>query len=202
MKKIVLLCLTIILISYNYLFGFSAGFMGSGAARNTGGETACSASAFVEYTGTGDTIGVGLNSDQAYLGQNDFQVGSETDLCMSKYNVADVNGTVSSFVYTGYVYVQTAGNFTAASPYCTSDNTVTGIVAPQEIVFEFSSCVLSASTDYAVVVGVDTQDGNYITLNQDTATAISGNVGRFGSTGTREVNATGNEMWIKLYARE
>ena len=44
MKKIVLLCLTIILISYNYLFGFSAGFMGSGAAKNAGGApVACTA---------------------------------------------------------------------------------------------------------------------------------------------------------------
>ena len=34
MKKIVLLCLTIVLISYNHSFGFSAGFMGSGAAKN------------------------------------------------------------------------------------------------------------------------------------------------------------------------
>ena len=60
MKKIVLLCLTIILISYNYLFGFSAGFMGSGAAKNAGAPAG-----FTDFTDN-------ANCQAAYLFNDDL----------------------------------------------------------------------------------------------------------------------------------
>jgi len=52
MKKIVLLCLTIVLISYNHSFGFSAGFMGSGAAKNA--PAAPAGITYVESSGFGN----------------------------------------------------------------------------------------------------------------------------------------------------
>ena len=60
MKKIVLLCLTIVLISYNYSFGFSAGFMGSGAAKNAGGGGCATPSGDIKtegFEGTGYELG-------------------------------------------------------------------------------------------------------------------------------------------------
>ena len=68
MKKIVLLCLTIVLISYNYLFGFSAGFMGSGAAKNAGGGPVALASCSGPLSGTGSD---GCLFRETFEGSND-----------------------------------------------------------------------------------------------------------------------------------
>ena len=146
MKKIVLLCLTIILISYNYLFGFSAGFMGSGAAKNAGGGApTCSETPAVSNTSIADYDSMGSTGGEAYRGQSDWVPGSNQTICRVDFYI---KGADASTDYAAVVYNLSG---TAIGTEVDASDT-SGLSADSWVSFTGLSAAVTTGGNYAIIL--------------------------------------------------
>ena len=144
MKKIVLLCLTIVLISYNYLFGFSAGFMGSGAAKNAGGVSCTTANDSVLVD---DSVGDNFPYATSLYKATKFSLGSTTNLTEFKVDICDNNVDTGSL--TASIRTDNGGEPSASDISGTTKNVSLTGVADCDTITNMTFTLASTKEDVA-----------------------------------------------------
>ena len=164
-----------------------------------------SAVSCTEYTSQEDQdegTNVGSANNRYYIGTT-YNYGTEKTLCRADVMMKKAAGSITGKTFTVEVYTLSGNDLNALQG--TSDG-VTGSDAWNLtwVEFTFSSpFVLSASTDYGIVVTMNEADGSNYADTRDDATGAwaSGNIRAWDNTKTAAADWASADWTFKLYSQ-
>ena len=176
--------------------------LGGGGAPAPGGVCTLGVDG-TESGGVPHTLEIEDITQRSFVGQTDWQNGSEVCICKVSVILDHKLGDVTGNTYTVSIYTQTGDNLNAV----VTNGTSAGVTGSNDwsadtIDFNFSPCAtVSASTNYSIVINHDNDfnASNYVrAYYDDEADSLTGIAARFGIDGTWGADLPGDAMF-KIY---